>query len=261
MPSLELLGWATSIAVVYMTGVWVLSLALRNAGIVDSFWGPGFALLAATLPFVAGRPGWRSLLILAMVAVWAVRLSVHITARSWGKPEDWRYRNWRKAAGRSFWWRSFFKVFLLQGVLLVLVAAPILVVALARGPVRWTLFDIVGPAVWLFGLSFEAIADHQLTRFKRDPESHGRVMDTGLWRYSRHPNYFGEAVLWWGIFLVALAVPGGYASAVGPVAITFLLVRVSGVRMLEAGLRERRRGYTEYVRRTSPLIPLPRRRR
>jgi len=139
----------------------------------------------------------------------------------------------------------------------VIVAAPILAVAFARGPTRWTAFDIVGPAVWLFGLSFEAIADHQLMRFKRGPESCRRVMDRGLWRYSRHSNYFGEAVLWWGIFLAALAVSCGYAAVLGPAAITFLLVRVSSVRMLEAGLRKRHPGNVEYARRTSAFIPLP----
>ena len=248
MTIFELVGWGLGISLAYMTCVWLLSLAVRNAGIVDSFWGPGFALLAATLPVIAGGPTWRSLLILGLVVVWATRLCVHVTTRNWGRPEDWRYRSWREAAGRSFWWRSYFRVFILQGVLLVVVAAPILAVARATGSTAWTGLDVAGVAVWAVGFAFEAIGDRQLARFKSDPANRGRVMDRGLWRTTRHPNYFGEAVLWWGIFLVALSVPIGYASVVGPIAITFLLVRVSGVRMLERGLKERRPGYEAYVR-------------
>jgi len=257
MSFLELVGWALAISLAYMTVAWAVSLILRNAGIVDSFWGPGFAVLAATLPTIAGGPTWRSLLVLAVVAVWAGRLSAHITVRNWGRPEDWRYKTWRDRAGRAFWWRSYFKVFLLQGILLVLVAAPILLVAWARRPGSWGALDAVGAGVWLLGLLFEVVGDAQLARFKRDPENAGRVMDRGLWRYTRHPNYFGEALLWWGVYLIAVSVPFGWASVVGPAAITFLLVRVSGVRMLERGLRARRPGYEEYVHRTSAFLPWP----
>jgi len=257
MQFVEILGVSVAIAVGYMTAIWILSLVRRNAGIVDAFWGPGFALLAAVLPVMNGEIPWRSLLILAMVAVWAGRLSAHIAVRNWGRPEDWRYRRWREESGRNFWWRSYFKVFLLQSVFLVVVAAPILVSAWSRGPQGLTALDVAGTAVWVVGFLFEAVADAQLARFKRDPGNKGRVMDRGLWRYSRHPNYFGESVLWWGIFLVAASVPMGWAAAIGPITITFLLLRVSGVRMLERGLRSRRPGYEEYVRRTSSFIPLP----
>jgi steroid 5-alpha reductase family enzyme len=223
--------------------------------------GPGFALLAAALPLLAGGPTWRSLLVLSMVAVWAGRLATHITVRNWGKREDWRYRKWRDEAPGSFWWRSYFRVFLLQDVLLVVVAAPILLTAWTREPVGLTVLDVVGVAVWGFGLLFEAVADGQLARFKRDPQSDGKVMDRGLWRYSRHPNYFGESVFWWGIFLVAASVSEGYAAIVGPIAITFLLLRVSGAGMLERGLRTTRPGYEDSVRRTSAFFPVPPKRR
>jgi steroid 5-alpha reductase family enzyme len=249
------MGWVVLLALGYMTLVWLLSLVLRNAGIVDSFWGPGFAVLAACAPLLAGARTWRDLLVLGMVAIWAARLAAHVTARNWGKDEDWRYRKWRDEAGAAFWWQSYFKVFALQGILLVLVAAPILAVGISRGPARVTWWDAAGGLVWLVGLLFEAIADLQLARFKRLPENRGRVMDRGLWRYSRHPNYFGEAVVWWGIFLVALATPHGYWAAIGPVTITFLLVRVSGVRMLEKGLVDRKPDYADYVRRTRSFVP------
>jgi steroid 5-alpha reductase family enzyme len=257
---LELLGWALAVGIGYMTAAWAVSLVLRNAGVADSFWGPGFVVLAAALPWIAGGPTWRCLLVLAMVAVWAARLATHVTLRNRGKPEDWRYKKWRDAAGSAFWWRSYLKVFLLQGTLLVVVAAPILVVSWARGPASWGLLDVIGAALWLLGLTFEGVGDAQLVCFKRDPENQGRVMDRGLWRYTRHPNYFGEALLWWGIYLVTASVPFGWAAIVGPGAITFLLVRVSGVRMLEQGLRARRPGYEEYVRRTSAFVPWPPRR-
>jgi len=257
MASLELVSWAVGIAVAYMSCVWILSLILRNAGIVDSFWGPGFAVLAASLPVIAGGPTWRSLLVLGLVALWAGRLAAHVTVRNWGRAEDWRYAKWRAEAGSSFWWRSLFKVFLLQGLLLTVVAAPILALALADGRAGLSIFDVVGAGLWLIGFGFEAVGDAQLARFKRNPANGGRVMNRGLWRYTRHPNYFGEAVLWWGIFLVAVSVPWGWASIIGPITITFLLLRVSGVRMLERGLRTRRPGYDEYVKRTSAFFPLP----
>lgn len=261
METLALVGWMLAVSLGYMTLVWVLSLVLRNASIVDSFWGPGFAVLGAVAPLLAGARTWRDLLILALVAVWAARLAAHITVRNWGKGEDWRYRKWREEAGSGFRWTSYFRVFVLQGFLLVVVAAPILVVAASRGPVRVTWLDIAGTVVWLAGLLFEAIADLQLARFKHDAANRGRVMDRGLWRTSRHPNYFGETVVWWGIFLIALATPNGTWAAIGPAAITFLLVRVSGVRMLEKGLLERKPDYADYVRRTSAFVPrMPRRR-
>jgi len=261
MEAVGFLAWAFGIALGYMTCVWALSLVLRNASIVDSFWGPGFVILAATAPFLADGWSWRALLVLALVSVWAARLAAHITIRNWGKGEDWRYRKWRDDAPASFWWRSYFKVFVLQGVLLVVVASPILVVASSSRAIGATPLDVAGCAVWLFGLLYETIADLQLARFKRDPANRGRVLDRGLWRTSRHPNYFGEAVVWWGLFLIALSTPTGYWAAIGPIAITFLLVRVSGVRMLEKGLRERKPEYADYVRRTSPFVPWPPRRR
>lgn len=260
MYALTLIGWAVVVSLGYMTWVWLVSLAAHNASIVDSFWGPGFVVLAATAPFLAGGWSLRSLLVLAFVSIWAARLATHITIRNWGKGEDWRYRKWRDVAPSTFWWRSYFKVFVLQGVLLAVVSSPILAVAASKRPARFGWLDIAGAVVWCAGLAFEAIADGQLARFKRDPANRGRVMDRGLWRYSRHPNYFGEAVLWWGLLLIALSDPLFGWAAIGPLVLTFLLVRVSGVRMLEKGMLERKPAYAEYVKTTRPFVPwLPRR--
>ena len=255
MATLPLIGWMVATSLGMMTAVWALSLVARDASIVDSFWGPGFVALAVVGSLVGRDPTWRNLLVLALVSVWAGRLAIHVTVRNWKKGEDWRYGKWRDEAGAKFRWTSYFRVFVLQGLLLVLVAAPIVVVAASRGPARLTVLDIIGSVVWLAGALFEAVADGQLARFKRDPANRGLVMDRGLWRYSRHPNYFGEAVVWWGLFLIALSVPNGCWAAIGPLTITFLLVRVSGVRMLEKGLLERKPGYAEYVRTTSAFIP------
>ena len=259
MGTLGMIGWMVVAALGYMTAVWGISLVVRNASIVDSFWGPGFIVLAVAAPWVADAWTWRSVLVLALVTVWGLRLAMHVTVRNWGKGEDWRYRQWREEAPDRFWWTSYFRVFVLQGILMVVVAAPILATA-ASSRAGWTGLDVAGAFLWLFGLSYEAIADLQLMRFKRDPTNKGRVFDQGLWRTSRHPNYFGESMVWWGLFLVALSVPEGIWSIIGPVAITFLLLRVSGVRMLERGLKHRKPAYAEYIRRTSPFIPWPPRR-
>lgn len=257
MELLRLFGFAATAALSTMTLVWLLSLQRRNASIVDSFWGPGFVVVAAVCVAVSGAVTWREALVLALVTTWGVRLSAHITHRNWGKGEDWRYRQWRDAAPETFWWRSFFKVFLLQAVLLLVVASPIVAVCAFPGSRAFTAFDAAGIALWAIGLAFEVIGDEQLRRFKANPEHRGKVCDRGLWRYTRHPNYFGEALLWWGVFLIASSSVEALWSVVGPATITFLLLRVSGVRLLEKGLKETKPQYADYVRRTSAFFPLP----
>ncbi|MBU0596471.1 DUF1295 domain-containing protein [Candidatus Bipolaricaulota bacterium] len=260
MGALELIGLTLGIAIGFMTVIWIFSLILRNASIVDIFWGPGFITLACAVFAVARGSSARSLLMLVLVLAWGVRLALHVGIRNAGRGEDWRYRKWRDEAGPAFWWRSYFKVFLLQGTILAVVALPLTLGISAVGPARIGGLGIAGLGVWLLGFAFETIGDAQLSRFKRDPANAGKVMDRGLWRYTRHPNYFGESLVWWGIFLIAAATPLGAWSVFGPVLITFLLVRVSGVRMLEAGLKERKPEYADYIRRTSAFIPWPPRR-
>jgi steroid 5-alpha reductase family enzyme len=255
MAVLEVVGWSFVLSIGFMSCVWLLSLVLKNASIVDSFWGPGFIVLAASLPLLAGTMTGESLLVGALVLVWGVRLALHVTLRNWRRSEDWRYAKWREEAGTSFWWKSYFKVFLLQAVILVVVALPIQVVAAAQHAVQWTVLDIIGVAIWTVGILFETIGDWQLKRFIQNPDNKGKIMDRGLWRYTRHPNYFGEAILWWGIWLISLSAPWAAAAVIGPMTITFMLLRVSGVRMLEQGMKEQNPAYADYIRRTPPFIP------
>jgi steroid 5-alpha reductase family enzyme len=234
--------------------LWLVSLALENASIVDIFWGPGFILVGAYYAVtVSGAPTQRGLLVLGLVTVWGLRLALHIGFRNAGAGEDFRYRKWRDEAGASFWWISLLKVFLLQAVLLWIVSSPLLLAQLGGGE-RETTLDVLGLALWVFGFLFETVADWQLQRFRKDPAASGRVMRSGLWSVSRHPNYFGEAVLWWGIGLLALPT-GGWLSFIGPVMITFLLLKVSGVAMLDAAMVERRPDYADYVATTPAFVP------
>jgi steroid 5-alpha reductase family enzyme len=246
---------------VFVTILWFVSLALRDSSIVDSFWGLGFVAIAAGVT-AAGQavPPSRAWLLGGLVAIWGLRLSHHIFWRNKGKGEDYRYRKWRDAAGAAWWWRSYFKVFLLQGVIMWLVAAPVVAVLGARSqpPLGWA--DAVGTVVWAVGFFFEAAGDWQLARFKSDPANRGRLFTAGVWRYTRHPNYFGDASVWWGHFLLAAA-SGAWWTVFSPLLMTFLLVRVSGVSMLEPALRSSKPGYGEYIETTSAFVPRPPRRR
>ena len=235
--------------------LWVVSLAMRNAGIVDVFWGPGFVVVGGFyLATAGGEAGPRAWLVFALTVLWAGRLALHLGLRNIGAAEDFRYRAWREQSGRSFWWISLFKVFLLQAIILWIVSSPLLLAHSLGGRNELSPLDLVGLAVFLIGLVWESVADLQLARFKRDPANQGRILDTGLWARSRHPNYFGEAVLWWGLGLLAFPT-GGWMAFVGPAMITFLLMKVSGVTMLDAALVDRRPGYDEYIRSTPAFFP------
>jgi steroid 5-alpha reductase family enzyme len=248
-----------AVATVAFSALWLVSLPLRNASIVDVFWGIGFIVLGwYYLATVSEHPTARGILVCGLVTVWGLRLALHILIRNSGAGEDFRYRKWRAEAGSSFWWISLPKVFLLQAVLLWIVSSPLLMAQLEAGDSSFGLLDVLGLALWLFGFAFEVTADFQLVRFKADPNNTGRVMRSGLWSLSRHPNYFGEAVLWWGIGLLALPA-GGVLAFVGPLMITFLLLKISGVAMLDAALAERRPGYADYIRSTPAFLPLGRR--
>ena len=249
-----------AVAAVAFSILWLVSLALENASIVDIFWGPGFILVGAYYAVtVSGAPTLRGLLILGLVTVWGLRLALHIGIRNAGAEEDFRYRKWREEAGPSFWWISLLKVFLLQAVALWIVSSPLLLAQLGGGESMIAL-DVLGLALWGFGFLFETVADWQLQRFKKKSATAGRVMRSGLWSVSRHPNYFGEAVLWWGIGLLALPT-GGWLAFIGPLMITFLLLKVSGVVMLDAALVERRPEYADYISTVPAFVPRLRSRR
>ena len=219
----------------------------------DVAWGLGFVLLSWTSFFLSGSPGSRGRLVCVLVSIWGLRLAWHIHARHRGKPEDFRYLAWRREWGRWFYARSYAQVYLLQGALLFLVALPVLVINRNPGGALGFL-EVVGVCVWLFGFLFESVGDEELARFARDPHNHGKILQSGLWRYTRHPNYFGEVVQWWGIWLVAIGVSGGWFSIAGPLTITLLILQVSGIPMLEKKMAENP-DFAEYRRRTSVFVP------
>jgi len=183
---------------VLMTVLWLISLALKNASIVDIFWGIGFIIV--TWMAFALTQGYlpRKQLVATLVTIWGLRLAIHIRIRNWGKPEDFRYAKWREENSRRWWWLSFFQVFLLQGILMWIISAPLLAAQTSGFPAILTPLDLLGAALCTLGLLFKSIADLQLMLFKADPANKGKLLTTGLWKYTRHPNYFGEAVVWWG---------------------------------------------------------------
>ncbi len=237
-----------------MSTLWVWSVFRRDVSVVDPWWSIGFLLVTANSAWTAG-PGTARWLVLAVVAVWSIRLWGYLLARSAGKPEDARYTAFRERYGaHRYWWVSFFQVFLLQGVLILVVSAPLQVAASAPGPDPIGPLDIAGAALALFGAGYEALADAQLAAWKRRPDR-GEVMDQGLWRTSRHPNYFGEVLVAWGFWLFAADEPLGPVLLLAPALMTFLLVRVSGVALLDAHMARRKPAYQEYMRRTPALVP------
>jgi steroid 5-alpha reductase family enzyme len=257
-PSVYLLAGGVVLGLMIL--LWLLSLALRNSSIVDIFWGTGFVVVAwAAFLFTPDGFLPRKLLLAGMVTIWGLRLSIHILRRNWGKPEDFRYAKWRQESGRNWWWYSFFKVFLLQGVLLWIISTPLIAAQFSPAPAHLGLLDALGVIVWVFGFYFEAVGDWQLERFKADATNKGKLLTTGVWHFTRHPNYFGDAAQWWGYFLIA-AGAGGWWTVFSPILMTLLLVRVSGVALLEKTLIETKPGYRAYAEMTSAFVPwFPRR--
>ena len=237
-----------------MTALWLLSLLLKNSSIVDIFWGAGFVILAWVY-YALTPDGYmtRKLLLAILTTLWGLRLSLYILYRNWRKPEDFRYQKWRRESGSRWWWKSFFQVFVLQGLLMWVISAPLLASQTRSLPDWLTALDILGAVLWMVGFFFETAGDIQLARFKANPDNKGKVMERGVWYTTRHPNYFGDSAQWWGYFLIAMAA-GGWWTIFSPLLMTTLLLRVSGVTLLEKSL-ETRPGYKEYIERTSGFIP------
>ncbi len=248
-----MLAAAGAVALV-MVVTWLVSLVLRDASIVDPVWPLGFVVVAWVVHAMADGNAARSWLLVAMVTAWGLRLSAHLAWRKRGEPEDYRYRAMRKHWGPRFPIISLVTVFALQGLLMWVVSLPVQLGQVPDSP-GLGLLAVLGVLVWAVGFAFETIGDAQLAAFKADPANAGQVMDRGLWHYTRHPNYFGDACVWWGIALVAAESGLGAIGIIGAVVMTVLLRRVSGVPMLERSMAKRRPGYTEYVARTSPFIP------
>ena len=253
--ALDLFGatFATTFGLFFL--LWIASLVLRDASIVDIFWGAGFVVIAAVSALRSDGALPRRLLVLTLVAAWGLRLSHHLYRRNWGHGEDFRYQKMRRHHGGRFWLVSLGTVFGLQAGLQWLVSIPLQLAALSPEPPGLVTLDLVGTAVFAVGLAFEAVGDRQLARFRADPANRGRVLDTGLWAFTRHPNYFGDAVVWWGLWVIA-AGAGGWWTVLSPLVMSTLLMRVSGVPLLEKAMRQRP-GYDEYVRRTSAFFPRP----
>ncbi len=252
---------ALAAVLVMMTLVWAASLVERDASIIDVFWGLGFVVAAWIYFYTSEAVTLRKYLLVGLVTLWGLRLSFYILWRNWGKGEDPRYRAMREKDPKRFPWLSLFTVFWLQAVLLWIIAMPLLQALRGPRPVGLTWPDLFGTLLFLIGFVFEAGGDWQLARFKRDPANKGKVLDRGFWRYTRHPNYFGDALVWWGFFLFAAAAPGALWTVYSPVLMTFLLVRVSGVALLEKSLKEAKPEYRDYVERTSAFFPwFPKRR-
>lgn len=236
------------------TLLWLLSLALEDAGIIDIFWAPGFFIVAAVSALGAFPLALRTIMILILTALWAERLGAHLLHR-WRNfdHEDRRYAGMRRSGG--FWWKSLFKVFWLQAAILWVVSWP-LQAAIAHGAAPLGPLDVLGGMVALAGILIEAVADRQLARFGDDSANSGKVLDTGVWAWSRHPNYFGNATMWWGFYLIALSA-GAWWTIFGPIVMTYFLLRVSGVALLERHIAKRRPDYADYIGRTSAFIPRP----
>ncbi len=243
------------VLLVYMTGWFVLSLLKKRNDMADVAWGLGFVLMTWTSFFLAGDSGPRGVLVGVLVSVWGLRLAWHIHKRNKGKAEDYRYLAWRQQWGKWFYLRSYLQVYLLQGFFLFLIVMPILLINQSAGTALGIL-DVLGVAVWLVGFYFEVVGDAQLARFIKNPANKGKLMQSGLWAYTRHPNYFGEVTQWWGLWLVALAVPYGWLGVIGPITITILILKVSGIPLLEKKMMENPE-FAEYRRRVSVFIPMP----
>jgi steroid 5-alpha reductase family enzyme len=238
---------------IYMTAWFILALLRKDNSLADIAWGLGFVLLAGLTLVRRNEYAARQILVSGLVLLWGVRLAVHIFSRNRKRGEDPRYAEWRAKWGRGFVPRSYLQVFLLQGVFLLVISLPVILINASAQEALGAL-DLAGAMVWLAGFIFETAGDRELARFKKNPGNRGKIMTAGLWKYTRHPNYFGEAVMWWGIFVIALSTKNGWLAALSPLLITVLLRCISGVPLLEKKYRGNDE-FTEYARRTNAFVP------
>ncbi|WP_282136352.1 DUF1295 domain-containing protein [Seonamhaeicola maritimus] len=227
---------ASLIILALITLLWIWSVFIKNVSIVDIFWGFGFVIVNTFYVFMSGEINDRKLLTLALVGIWGLRLSIYLAYRNIGKGEDFRYQEFRKKYGpKRYWWFSYFQTFLLQGALIMIVSLPLLGINTSNSTGTLYVFDYLGLLVWLIGFTFEAGGDFQLARFKRNAKNKGMVLNTGFWKYTRHPNYFGDSAVWWSFGLFSIAA-GSYWQIVGSIIMTLLIIKISGVSLLEKSL-------------------------
>jgi steroid 5-alpha reductase family enzyme len=237
-----------------MTTLWVVSIFMKNVSIVDMFWGMGFVLVN-TFYFLNTEMTPAKVILFLLVTVWGLRLSIYLGWRNAGKPEDFRYQEFRKKYGENrYWWISFFQTFMLQGILMFIISLPLLGTNLNSTSDNLSWLDYAGVAIWVIGFIFEAGGDMQLAQFKANKANKGKVLNTGLWHYTRHPNYFGDSAVWWGFGLICLSTES-YWYATGSVIMTLLIIKVSGVALLEKSLKDQKPQYKDYIEKTSSFIP------
>lgn len=243
------------LVMIMLTAVWLVSVLITNASIIDPFWSLGFILLTFWYAYSTTTLNVRDVVLVSMVLIWALRLSIFLFARNAGKGEDYRYQNFRKEYGpKRYWWFSFFQVFLLQGVLMTIVAFPLLGSFYYRTSATIGFFEYLGIVIFTIGFLFETIGDYQLSIFKRNPENKGKVLKTGVWKYTRHPNYFGESFIWWGFGIYSIGT-GAVWPIIGSAFMMLLLLKVSGVSLLEKTLKTSKPGYEDYILSTSSFFP------
>ncbi|MDX9772410.1 MAG: DUF1295 domain-containing protein [Bacteroidales bacterium] len=238
-----------------VTLLWIWSIIIKNVSIVDLFWGIGFVVVNAFYVFSSDELNPRKILILALVSVWGLRLAIYLAIRNIGKGEDFRYQEFRRNYGAErYWWFSYFQTFLLQGLLIMIVSLPLLGISKSTHSGNLNLLDYIAIVIWLIGFVFEAGGDYQLAHFKRDPGNKGKVLNRGLWRYTRHPNYFGDTAVWWAYALFSIAA-GSFWQIIGSVVMTLLIIKVSGVALIEKSLNKSKPQYEEYIKKTSSFFP------
>lgn len=246
---------ASLIILILITLLWVLSAIIKNVSIVDLFWGMGFVIVNAVYCYNSGDFYTRKALLFILVSLWGLRLSIYLAWRNIGKGEDYRYRDFRESYGVDrYWWVSFFQTFLLQGTLIMFVSLPLLGANTHTDSNGLNWLDYIGIIIFIIGFSFEAGGDFQLAKFKKNPNNKGKVLNTGFWKYTRHPNYFGDSAVWWSFAIFSLA-SGSYWPIIGSIGMTLLIIKVSGVAILERKLNDTKPQYREYIRKTNSFLP------
>ncbi len=252
---ITLFSHAALTILVLITLLWIWSVLIKNVSIIDIFWGIGFVIVNTMYALFSEELNPRKILLLILVSVWGLRLAAYLAIRNIGKGEDYRYQEFRKNYGSErYWWFSFFQVFLLQGVLIMIVSLPLLGINSSTSNGDLTILDCIGIVVWLIGFTFEAGGDLQLWRFKKDANNKGKVLRTGFWKYTRHPNYFGDSAVWWSYAIFSIA-SGSYWQIVGSIIMTLLIIKVSGVSLLEKTLKDTKPQYRDYIEKTNSFFP------